>query len=242
MAAPSTSSPRLTTADWTIVCIALVLPTAITWFYFIVLAKAPAAVQQTAYGAVKTIQFALPLAWVWLAQRQRPRWPRFSSGGLMLGAAFGVLVGAAMAALYFSVLKPRGLFEQPAMEVQQKIKSFGLDSPAKYLLFAVFVAAIHSLLEEYYWRWFVFRQLSRGTTLPLAIGISSVAFALHHVLVLQVYFTWQSPLTWLFSAGVAVGGAVWAWLYHRSGSLYAPWLSHAVVDAAIFAVGYDLIV
>ena len=30
---------------------------------------------------------------------------------------------------------------------------------------------------------------------------------------------------------------MWAWLYHRSGSLLGPWLGHALVDAAIF-VGY----
>lgn len=219
----------------------MLLPTAITWFYFIVLAKAPAAVQQAAYGTVKTIQFALPVAWVWLVQRERPKLPRPTSKGLLLGVAFGLAVAVLMAALYFAVLKPRGLFAGPAEEVQTKLKSFGLNSLAGYLLFAVFCSGIHSLAEEYYWRWFVFRQLSRRTLLPIAIALSSIAFAAHHVLVLSVYFGWGSPLTWLFSAGVAIGGAFWAWLYHKSGSLYASWLSHAIVDAAIFVIGYDLL-
>jgi membrane protease YdiL (CAAX protease family) len=43
------------------------------------------------------------------------------------------------------------------------------------------------------------------------------------------------------SLGVAVGGAVWARLYDRSGSLLGPWLSHLLVDAAIFFVGYELL-
>jgi hypothetical protein len=30
-------------------------------------------------------------------------------------------------------------------------------------------------------------------------------------------------------------------LYRRSGSLYGPWLSHLLVDAAIFWIGYDLV-
>ena len=42
-------------------------------------------------------------------------------------------------------------------------------------------------------------------------------------------------------AAVAVGGAFWAWLYQRSGSLAGPWLSHLVADAGIFFVGYQLI-
>ena len=41
--------------------------------------------------------------------------------------------------------------------------------------------------------------------------------------------------------GVATGGAVWAWLYERTGSLWAAWLSHLLVDTAIMAVGYDLV-
>ena len=51
----------------------------------------------------------------------------------------------------------------------------------------------------------------------------------------------SSPATWLFSVCVAVGGAMWAWLYERTGSLLGPWLSHLLVDAAIFAIGYDLV-
>ena len=38
-----------------------------------------------------------------------------------------------------------------------------------------------------------------------------------------------------------IGGAFWAWLYHRSESLYAPWISHCLVDLAIFLVGYDMV-
>src|SRR5262249_1527345 len=108
-------------------------------------------------------------------------------------------------------------------------------------LFAVFVTVPHSLLEEYYWRWFVFGQLRRRLTLASAIVISSLGFMAHHVIILYVFFpdhflTAAVP----FSLCVAAGGAVWAWLYERSGSIYAPWLSHLVVDAGLFVVGYDL--
>jgi membrane protease YdiL (CAAX protease family) len=73
------------------------------------------------------------------------------------------------------------------------------------------------------------------------VAISSLGFMAHHVLVLGKYFGFSSPATWLFSVCVAVGGAVWAWLYERTESLLGPWLSHLLVDAAIFAIGYDLV-
>jgi membrane protease YdiL (CAAX protease family) len=233
--------PPLAAADWIVVVVAMLLPTAVTWLYFIALAKAEPTVQKAAYAVGKSVQFGLPIVWIWLVRRQRPRIAPPSSSGTALAAGFGLLVGAAMAALYFGLLQPAGIFVEPAKAVREKVTAFGADSPPAYLVLALFYSAIHSLLEEYYWRWFVFGQLRRGCQLPLAIGLSSAAFALHHVLVLAIYFGWSSPLTWLFSGGVAIGGAIWAWLYARTGSLYAPWLSHAVVDAAIFAIGYDLL-
>ena len=71
--------------------------------------------------------------------------------------------------------------------------------------------------------------------------MSSLGFLAHHVLVLGKFFGFANPATYLLSACIAVGGAVWAWLYDRTGSLLGPWLSHMLVDAAIFAIGYDLV-
>lgn len=237
----TTKKPPLTSADRAILAVALILPTAITWIYFIWLKDAPQIVQQVTYGVVKTIQFGLPAVWVLLVQREHPAFRPPGSWSLIVGVLFGVAVAAAMIVLYYFVLNPAGLFAGPSAAVRTKVTSFGISSPLAFLLFGVFVSAIHSLLEEYYWRWFVFGQLARGCRLPTAILISSLGFAAHHVLVLSLYFGWTAPLTWLFSLAIAIGGACWAWLYYKSDSLAAPWLSHALVDAAIFAIGYQMI-
>ena len=47
--------------------------------------------------------------------------------------------------------------------------------------------------------------------------------------------------SWLFAISVAIGGLIWAWLYERTGSLYAAWISHLLVDAGIFFVGWDIV-
>jgi membrane protease YdiL (CAAX protease family) len=103
-----------------------------------------------------------------------------------------------------------------------------------------FYSLVHSGLEEYYWRWFVFGQLSRRVPLAAAIAISSLGFMAHHVLVLSQFFHGYGAATWFFSLCVAVGGAVWAWLYQRSGSLYGPWVSHMIIDAGLMVIGYQL--
>ena len=236
------SVPRhASAADIAVIAAALVLPTVVTWIYFVALDAYPKAAQQAAAVIGKAIQFALPVVWVWLVQRHRPAITRPTSDGLLIGLLFGLAVMSAMLLLFFGWLKPAGLFNAASAEVLDKVRSFGADSVAGYAALALFYSLVHSLLEEYYWRWFVFGQLDRVCSLPLAIGISSVGFSAHHLVVLGKYFGYTSVLTWLFMAGIVIGGAVWAWLYRRSGSLYGPWLSHALVDAAIFLIGWNLL-
>jgi membrane protease YdiL (CAAX protease family) len=234
------SSPQLRFASRLVVVVAIVLPTVVTWIYFIWLHGAEKWLQQGAYPFGKGIQFALPIVWVWLVLREWPKLQRPSGWSLLAGTAFGLVVGMAMALLYFALLKHTALLNGPVTAIRAKIQSFGLTSPAAYIALAVFYSAIHSLLEEYYWRWFVFGQLARDCKWPVAIAVSSVAFAAHHVLVLALFFGWASPLTWLLALAVAIGGACWAGLYLASDSLAATWLSHALVDAAIFAIGYTI--
>lgn len=172
--------------------------------------------------------------------RPRSRWFGRNARFLVLGLGFGLLVLAAMVGLYQGVWKTGELFSGAGQEIRGKIVDLGIDRLWIYAAVGVFYAICHSGLEEYYWRWFVFGQLRHRLQAASAIAISSLAFMAHHVILLATYFGWSSPWTYAFSLAVAVGGAVWAWLYERSGSLAGPWLSHLVVDAAIFLVGYDV--
>ena len=233
-------TPTARRADACVVLVAMVLPTLITWLYFVVLKDAAPAVQQGVYTAGKVLQFGLPIVWVAIVQRQRLRLRPDTTAGVAEGVGFGLLVFAAMFLLYHAWLKPGGYFVEASGAIREKVTGFGIDGLAKYVALGAFYALAHSFLEEYYYRWFVFGQLRRFIPLWAAIILSSLAFMAHHVIVVGLYFGWFSWLTMLFCLAVAAGGAIWAWIYHRSGSLVGPWLSHLAVDAAIFAVGYDL--
>ena len=154
---------------------------------------------------------------------------------------FGLLIAAAIPILYHFWLGPTGFLDEAARHIRDKVLGIEINTPLRYLVMGVFYAAGHSLAEEYYWRWFVFGQLRRLVKLTPAIAISSLAFTAHHVIVLATFFPGEPWLVVLFSSAVTVGGAVWAWLYHRSGSLYGPWFSHALVDAGIFLLGYSMV-
>ena len=226
---------------------AIVFPSVVTLVYFVVLADQPAVIQQAIYTVLKVIQFAFPAVWVFVIVGKKIRWAGPTKGSVSMGVGFGLLVAGAMLALTLFWLEPVGFFDSgseettPRAQIREKVTDLGTDSLAKYGALGVFYAICHSFLEEYYWRWFVFKGLRPYTTLGKAIAISSFGFMAHHVIVLGTFFGWISPVTYVFSLAVAVGGAVWAWIYERSDSIYGPWLSHMLVDAAIFIVGYKLV-
>jgi membrane protease YdiL (CAAX protease family) len=226
--------------DWGLIVLGMTLPTVITWLYFIALSQRPAGQQQAAYAIGKGVQFALPVIW-WLGSKPRERFSLRVNLGVPVSLVLGTLIVLTMAALYWGVLVPAGVLEGPRLAVQQKVTGLGIRSPAWYATLGVFYALVHSGLEEYYWRWFVFGALRRRVAISRAVLFSGLAFMAHHVLLLAMYFGWQSPWTWFFAASIAIGGMIWAVIYQRWQSLLGPWLSHLMVDAAIFLIGYQLV-
>jgi uncharacterized protein len=224
---------------------AMTFPTLAAWSYFLGLAGDGQQVnvwQQAAYIGGKIVQFSFPLIFLVLVERHWPVLTRPRFGGLIPGLSFGLIVAAFMLGIYLGVLRGSSMLAQTPARLLHKLQEVGMATPTRYVILAVFVVVAHSLLEEYYWRWFVFGRLRQLMSLTPAIVLASLAFMAHHVIVLYVYLPSKFLSAALpFSLAIAVGGAVWAWLYERSGSIWPPWLSHLLVDAAIFAIGWDLL-
>ena len=164
-----------------------------------------------------------------------PSWRMVILTGLLSGTGIA-LVG------WLMVLTPVGdIVKDNSHNLVEKARDLGFATRGRFLMVATFITLLHSAMEEYYWRWFVFKRFLRHRSLGQAIAISSIGFMAHHVIVLGMFFGFENWMTYVFSIGVAIGGAAWAWLYSRSGNLYSAWISHAFVDAAIFWVGYDIL-
>ena len=71
ISAPSSRVSRR--ADAAALLTAALFPSLATWLYFVVLSQHPSAAVQAAYAAEKILQFAFPLVWVVLIQRQKLR-------------------------------------------------------------------------------------------------------------------------------------------------------------------------
>src|SRR5262249_33633196 len=138
---------------------------------------------QLAYGIGKLIQFALPIAYVWYFDSGELRLTGPTVRGLLFGFGFGLVVALAMLGLYFGGLDPSRLFAETRAKVYRLLRDMDWATPGRYLLLGVFYAVVHSLLEEYYWRWFAFGRLRRYLPLGAAIALSAIGFTAHHVVI-----------------------------------------------------------
>ncbi len=236
MAEPPATPPRRLL--WAVTLPALFVPGVAALLYFVVLAGSPVA--PPAYGAAKLFILAWPLAATVLLLQRRVR-PRLRPvarhlRALPLGAATGLAVAGIMAA-WMAVPGLAGIVEAGAPGVRRKVEDLGI--LGHYAAFAVWVSVLHSALEEYYWRWFVFGNLRQLLPLPAAHLVAGGAFTLHHIVVTAQFF----PLPWalFFSACVGVGGVIWSVLYQRQGTIAGAWLSHAIIDAALMILGWHLL-
>jgi hypothetical protein len=157
-------------------------------------------------------------------------------GGFRPAIGLGLATAAVIFALY-RVALGQGWIDPS--EVAARAARTGLDQPAVYFAGAVYWITLNSLMEEYVWRWFCFRQFEVLFGGAGGVLLSALGFTLHHIIALAGQFPW--PAAVLGSFGVFCGGAMWSWLYLRYRSIWPCYVSHAIVDVPIFMLGYHLI-
>lgn len=164
-------------------------------------------------GAVAS--YAVLLAAVWLFTLRRHRAPAATLGfrpidirGLLgLLGVFAVTVVAANLIVGSLVGLTRA----------QELLQFGR-GPFGVVLLAVLVVVAAPLAEETFFRGFLLQGLARRYTFWPAAVLTSAVFALAHV-------WWQLYLP------IFVLGLAFAWLFWRTGSLWAPIAAHATINA-----------
>lgn len=244
------SAAKPNKADLVALIFAFFFPTLVTLIYFQWLKDSESSLQQTAMGIGKVLQFGFPVVWVWMRHRHKifrqssnnaQESAVRSANDIWIGVGFGIMVTVAMFSIYFLMLAPTAAGANLTVMIKEKVSGMGIDAPWKYIGLGCFYALCHSFLEEYYWRWFVFDLMESFVSTVTANILSSLGFMAHHVVLMGFFFGWSSPWTYLLSACVAIGGSFWAWQFKTTGSLRAPWVSHLIVDAGIFSLGYFLI-
>jgi membrane protease YdiL (CAAX protease family) len=226
------------TRIWICILPAVAVPFIASVLYFWVFPEARIA--WWIYSSTKLFLIAWPPIAVLGIEGGRPRFERSDIGrhlrAIPLGLATGAAIGGVGLILFFWT--PVGDYVRAHSDaIVGKVAELKLFD--RFVLFATVISLIHSLVEEYYWRWFVFGRMVKVLRPGWAYFLGGAAFASFHYVVLSRYF----PLvgTAAFGTLVGIGGAIWCWMYRYQKSLVGCWLSHVVVDAAIFFIGYRLV-
>lgn len=231
-----TISPR--TRIWLLVLPAMCLPFFSSLFYFVLFSDHLFA--RYLYGGTKLFTLLWPLAALLLILKEP--FPRISLKNrkhyqaIPSGVLIGVLVVALMASLFF--FTPLGeMVLQSSARINERAEDLGFLE--YYWSFAIFLSVIHSFIEEYYWRWFVFGSLAKVISSPMAHIFAGMSFAAHHVVIASQFF----PLFWaiVFGALIGLGGIIWSFLYQKQETLAGAWVSHMLVDFGIMGIGYSLL-
>ncbi|MCH2382945.1 MAG: type II CAAX endopeptidase family protein [Verrucomicrobiota bacterium] len=196
---------------------------------------------QIAYSGTKLFTFVWPVIAVVCILKHGIKWPALREIRHWKTLPSGILIGAGIVGLMFLLMQTQMLGGQIRASVgnmQVAVGSLGLNQ-SNYWFFGVFLAVLHSLLEEYYWRWFVFGGLHQMVSPGLAHGLAGAAFMGHHVVVLLQFF--PVPLAIFLSLMIGVGGMIWSWMYLRQASLLGAWIAHMIVDFGILWIGYQLL-
>jgi uncharacterized protein len=230
--------------------VACVLPFFATYSYFVLWPGTDTT--QSIYSISKVIQFGLPLV-VWLYRGWLPQKSiknilsecrkQINLNHLKHAIGFTLVLIFLWAVLYIPLLRDTFRASGIRAEVIDKIAEFGVTNMWQYFVLAFFISFIHSFLEEYYWRKFVFIELQKHMKLGSAVWLAAIAFTLHHIIVINKYANIEPK--WLFlslgTLAVFICGLVWTYQYHKTQKMWVTWASHIVADLIVLSIGFDLV-
>jgi len=175
--------------------------------------RAAIAAQILAYGLVAAYVYALVVYHYRQPFLPAIRWNWPAVPGMWVLAGIGLSVAVMAISRWLPV--PRGL----------PVERYFTDRPLAFLL-VFFGTAVAPLVEEVFFRGFLYPVLRNRLGIPAAVGITAAMFAVIHGQ--QVDLAW-APLLMLFGVGLVL-----TTVRQRTGSVSAPFLIHLGYNATLF--------
>jgi len=195
----------------------------------------PGATGQGIYMAARAWIALAPLVWMLWIAREPLSWsplPRKHRREAWLGASGISLVVLVVVFGGYALVGERLL---DADALRRSVETSGIGTPLRFAVAALAISFANSLLEEYFWRWFVFRRCAELVGEPRAVPLAALLFTSHHVVTFCVLFGTQAGLA--ASLAVFLAGCAWSLCYLRWRSIWPGWWTHVVADLAGVAIG-----
>ena len=107
---------------------------------------------------------------------------------------------------------------------------------SNFVIISIYISFVNSLLEEFFFRGFIFLGLKKLGKRIYAHIISGLAFAIYHVAIMFNWFNWQLFIVAIL--GLFIGGILFNYLNEENENIYSSWLVHMFANFAINTVGF----
>ena len=107
-----------------------------------------------------------------------------------------------------------------------------------FIFVALYISFVNSLLEEFFFRGFIFLGLKKIIELRSAHIISAFLFSVYHIAIMSGWFS--LPIFILSMVGLFAGGIVFNLLNSKFNNIYISWLVHMFANFAINTIGLSL--
>jgi len=119
-----------------------------------------------------------------------------------------------------------------------RIKSYASVDASKIMLVGIYIIGINSLIEEFFWRGFVYKELAKKIRPFIVQVLTGFGFAIYHVMII---YDWFNPII----LGIAIFGLtgysiIMNYIYKAYKELFACWLVHAMVDIVQILIAFRI--
>jgi membrane protease YdiL (CAAX protease family) len=151
--------------------------------------------------------------------------PEAVKTGLCLGFIFFAVIAA-----FFRVFNDRLI---DVRQIQVLMAEWNIRKGNVFSLLIIMTLA-NSILEEIYWRGYIYGRLMKSFQAGGVIFITSFFYASYHFITTVHLFSLRTGI--FFTAVIFLAGLLWGFLRCKLNSLLTPIISHLMADAAIMAV------
>jgi membrane protease YdiL (CAAX protease family) len=158
---------------------------------------------------------------------------RADKRNLLTGAFFGITCFLIIITAYYllrDIINLQGIVDE--LTVKSKI------TPVNFMFVGLYITFGNSLLEEFFFRGFIFLNLYEIKSKRVAYLYSALLFGFYHISIFKTWFNmWLMVLA---LAGLVSVGFVFNWLDAKSGNFLNSWIVHILADIAIILIGLKM--
>lgn len=152
---------------------------------------------------------------------------------LFISLLLGIGVYIFILGAYFAV---RNFFDFSNV-TKELTKNVGVTKD-NFLYVSLYISFLNSLMEEFFFRGFAFLILQNYTKKSYAYLISSLAFGLYHVAIMESWF--NIGLFALLIVSLTLAGYIFNYMDDKTKSIFPSWIVHMFANFSINTVGFIL--